>query len=131
MSRLDQADLRRLSRVKRRDIASQETLGIDMVKFFKQSIQKPQKKLGSISECWSTLIPSTLIDHTALQSFTKGSLTVLVDSSSHLYELRTLLLSGLQQQILLACKSTGLRKINLKHGRWYEGDGVQKRIRFD
>ena len=56
---------------------------------------------------------------------------MLVDSSSHLYELRTLLLSGLQQQVLIACKSTGLRKINLKHGRWYLGDGVDRRIVFN
>ena len=130
MAHPDPLAFRRLARVKRID-AIQETLGADMVKFFKHSIQKPQKQIGNIGECWNTLIPSTLIDHTALQSFTKGTLTVLVDSSAHLYELRTLLLSGLQDQILLACRSGGLRKIMLKHGRWYQGDGAEKRIRFD
>ena len=45
------------------------------------------------------MIPSTFLDHTALESFSKGTLTVLVDSSAHLYELRTLLLSGLQQHL--------------------------------
>ena len=44
-------------------------------------------------------------------------LTVIVDSSAHLYELKQLLLAGLQQQLLLACKSTGLKKITLKPGR--------------
>ena len=122
--------LKRLLRFKCSDRAPEPTLGADMVKFFKHSIQKPQLKFGSISECWNTLIPSTLIDHTALQSFSKGALLVLVDSSAHLYELRTLLLSGLQDQILLACRSSGLRKITLKHGRWYQGDGADRRIQF-
>ena len=130
MSRLDQADLKRLSRVKRTDRAPAPNFGADLVTFFKKSIQKRQTKFGVIGQCWATLIPSTFLEHTALESFSKGSLTVLVDSSAHLYELRTLLLSGLQQQLLLACRSAGLRKINLKHGRWYQGDGPDRRIQF-
>jgi hypothetical protein len=128
--RVEESDFKRLSRVKRTDRAPAPTFGADLVTFFKRSVQKRQTKFGSISDCWSTLIPSTLLEHTALESFTRGTLCVLVDSSSHLYELRTLLLSGLQEQILLACKSSGLRKITLKHGRWYSGDGADRRIQF-
>ena len=127
---IDQANLKRLSRVKRTDRAPAPNFGADLVTFFKHSVQKRHTKFGSISDCWSTLIPSTLLEHTALESFTRGTLAVLVDSSSHLYELRTLLLSGLQEQILLACRSNGLRKITLKHGRWYSGDGADRRIQF-
>ena len=47
---------------------------------------------------------------------------VIVDSSSHLYQLKTLLLAGLQQQLLVACAATGLKKITLKPGRWYDSD---------
>ena len=61
----------------------------------------------------------------------RGSLTVLVDTASHLYELKQLLLAGLQQQLLLACKSAGLRKISLKPGRWYEGTNQERKLRFD
>ena len=129
--REQESDFRRLARVKRTDRAPAPAFGNDLVRFFKQSVQKPQKKFGTNSEGWSTLIPSTFLDHTALESFSKGTLTVLVDSSPHLYELRTLLLSGLQEQLLLACKSSGLRKITLRHGRWYRGEGAEKRIRFD
>jgi len=61
----------------------------------------------------------------------RGTLMVLVDSSSHLYELKQLLLAGLDQQLLLACKSTGLRKISLKAGRWYDGDHPDdRRLKF-
>ena len=45
-----------------------------------------------------------------------GTLTVHVDSSAHLYELRQLLLAGLQDQLLLACAGNGLKKITLKRG---------------
>jgi hypothetical protein len=57
-------------------------------------------------------------------------LTVIVDSSSHLYELKQLLLAGLQQQLLLACKSSGLRKIALRPGRWYESSEQDRKLRF-
>jgi len=92
------------------------------VSFFKQSVARRHTKLSKIAECWGALVPETLNDHCALESFTRGGLTVIVDSSSHLYALKQLLLAGLEQQLLLACKSAGLRKIALKPGRWYEGD---------
>ncbi len=106
-------------------------MGPELVEFFKRSVQKRQAKFAKIGECWARLVPETFCEHTSLESFSKGTLTVLVDSASHLYELKQLLLAGLQQQILLTCKSVGLRKISLKRGRWYEGDGVGKKIRFD
>ncbi len=113
-------ELARLARVKHRELASGSPLGPELIGFFKQSVAKRQTKLVKIAEVWQILVPSTLIDHCALESLTRGSLTVLVDSSSHLYELKQLLLAGLQDQLLLACKSTGLKKITLKPGRWYD-----------
>ena len=64
-----------------------------------------------------------------------GSGAVLADDQdSHykdLYELKQLLLAGLEQQLLLACKAAGLRKITLKSGRWYDGTDDARRVRFD
>ena len=60
-----------------------------------------------------------------------GTLTVVVDSASHLYELKQLLLAGLERQLLLACSASGLRKVVLRRGRWYEGDDPSDRkVRF-
>jgi len=123
------ADLQRLSEVKRINRRAGEPLGPEMVSFFKQA-ERRQNKFGKIGECWSKLIPDAFNDHCALESFHRGTLTVLVDSSAHLYELKQLLLAGLQQQLLLACKSAGLRKINLKPGRWY-GDGEEGGRKLD
>ena len=102
-----------------------------MVNFFKQSVQKRQTKLARIAECWAALVPESLSDHCAFDGLNRGTLTVVVDSSSHLYELKQLLLSGLQNQLLIACKAAGLKKINLKPGRWYEGDSPgERRLKF-
>ena len=126
-----EAELRRLQKVKQADHAAPEALGVELVTFFKQSVEKRHTKLGKIAECWAHLVPPILQEHCALESLNRGTLAVLVDTSSHLYDLKQLLLAGLEKQLLVACKSAGLRKITLKLGRWYEGDGGERKIRFD
>jgi hypothetical protein len=124
-------ELRRLDRVKRSDLPAGAALGPEMVRFFTQSVEKRHTKLGKIAQTWGVIIPEMFTEHCALESYVRGTLTVIVDSSSHLYELKQLLLAGLQQQLILACKSAGLRKINLKHGRWYDSDDSgERKLRF-
>jgi hypothetical protein len=125
------AELRRLNRVKKISARPVASLGEEMISFFKHSVERRQTKLGKIAECWAALVPDTLTAHCALESLNRGTLTVLVDSASHLYEIKQLLLAGLQQQLLLASKSTGLRKIALKPGRWYESKSDDRKPRFD
>lgn len=102
--------LQRMQHVKQSAPPRAKLLGEEMVAFFKQSVEKRQTKLGKIAEAWGMLVPLILTQHCSLESLNRGSLTVIVDSSSHLYELKQLLLSGLEKQLLLACKSAGLRK---------------------
>jgi len=129
---IEEARFRRMARVKQSSEPSLPSLGPAMVSFFKQSVAKRQTKFAQIAACWAQLVPEVLADHCSLESFTRGSLVVLVDSASHLYELKQLLLAGLEQQLLLACATAGLKKINLKPGRWYEGDGqAGRKLRFD
>ena len=122
--------LQRLQHVKQSTLAAAHKLGGEMVTFFKQCVEKRQSKLGKIAEAWGTLMPLALSDHCSLESLNRGTLTVIVDTSSHLYEVKQLLLAGLEKQVLLACKSAGLRKIVLKPGRWYEGN-ADKRAKFN
>ena len=126
----DEAELRRFSRVKRTLRTPEASLGADMVAFFKKSVEKRQTKFSKIGECWAKVVPEMFCEHTALDSFSKGTLTVLVDSAAHLYEIKQLLLAGVERQIVLACKTTGLRKIVLKRGRWYDGEGATRKLRF-
>ena len=132
--RRQQAELARLHRAKARAPFVGSPLGPELVGFFKQSVAKRQAKLGQIAAVWAVLVPPTLDAHCALESLHRGSLTVIVDSSPHLYELKQLLLAGLQDQLLLACRSAGLRKVTLKPGRWYAepaDGGGPRRVRFD
>ncbi|HEY1684612.1 MAG TPA: DciA family protein [Tepidisphaeraceae bacterium] len=109
-------NLAQLQKHKRSNSTVGVALGPEMVAFFKQTVEKRQTKLAKIAEVWGQLVPEMFCDHCSLDSLARGSLTVSVDSAPHLYELRQLLLSGLQEQILLACKSAGLRKIVLRAG---------------
>jgi hypothetical protein len=127
----EEAELARLARVKGTVRKPAEMIGPELIAFFKQSVEKRQGKLTKLAETWDVLVPSTLAEHCCLEGFNRGTLTVLVDSSSHLYELKQLLLAGLQDQMLLACKSAGLRKVALKIGRWYEGaDVADRKVKF-
>ena len=129
--RADEAYLRRLDQVKRIDLPAGALLGPEMIQFFKHSVEKRQTKMGKIASVWGAIVPEMFSDHCALESYVRGTLTVVCDSSSHLYELKQLLLAGLQQQLILACKSAGLRKVNLKHGRWYDADDAgDRKLRF-
>ena len=121
----------RLTRSKQTTNAPAAPLGPEMIDFFQRSVQKRQTKLVLIAECWSRLVPQTLSEHCALEGLSRGTLCVMVDSASHLYELKQLLLAGLQQQLLMACKTAGLRKITLRPGRWYEQPiDADRKLRF-
>lgn len=125
-------EFRRVARVKACPPPQTATLGADLIEFFKKDVQRRQGKFGKIADIWAQLIPETLLDHTCLESFHAGTLKVLVDTSSHLFELKTVLLAGLQKQILMAGRSAGLRKITLRLGRWYDGDDPQhRRVTFE
>jgi hypothetical protein len=127
-----EAELRRLHRVKQTEHAGAAPLGAEMVRFFKHSVERRQTKLARIAEVWEQLVPQLILDHCALEGLSRGALSVLVDSSAHLYDLKQLLLAGLEQQLLLACKSTGLRKITLRAGRWYNGEATgDRKLRFE
>jgi hypothetical protein len=125
------AAIRRLQTFKSVALPNGQPLGPELISFFKQSVAKRQTKLVKIAECWASLVPVMLNDHCALEGIHRGTLTVLVDSSSHLYELKQLLLAGLQDQLLMACRSTGLKKVSLKLGQWYDPASESRVPRFD
>ena len=129
---LEHAELQRVHRVKQAAPEAMDALGPQLLAFFHKSVAKRQTKLAQVSEYWCRLVPETLSDHCALEGFVRGTLTVLVDSASHLYELKQLLLAGLEQQLQIACRATGLRKIVLRPGRWYDGESAgDRRVRFE
>jgi hypothetical protein len=117
-----EAQLARLHRVKQAPVRLAAHLGPEMIGFFHQSLEKRHTKMSQLARYWCSLVPPLLDDHCTLDSFHRGTLTVRVDSAAHLYELKQLLLAGLQEQLLFAGRGAGLRKITLKPGR-EEGGG--------
>lgn len=131
MPRREDAELARLNTVKRREHRPAHPLGVSMISFFKKEVQKRQTRLTQIAAAWNVLIPQDLLEHCCLESFSGGSLKVLVDSSAHLYQLKLLLSGGVEKQLKLTSGVVGLRKVTLKQGQWYEGDGAERKIKFD
>jgi hypothetical protein len=123
--------LQRLQAVKQSGPRPMDKLGGELVSFFKQ-MEKRQGKLAKIAEAWQAMIEEGLCEHCALESLHRGTLTVVVDSSAHLYQLKQVLLSGVEKKLVVQCKSAGLRKIALKIGRWYEGASpAERKVKFD
>jgi hypothetical protein len=130
---LEEDELKRLARVKHTEPRPTSALGPELISFFKHSVQKRQTKLAQIAESWGRLVPELINEHCSLDGYSPktGTLTVVLDSASHLYELKQLLLAGLHQQLLIACAASGLRKVSLRRGRWYDGDDPSERkVRF-
>ena len=122
-------ELIRLHRVKQLVRPQPSPVGDGALAFFKQSVRK-QGNLQKVAGAWEALVPPSLNAHCALDGLTRGVLTVLVDGSSFHYELTQLMLAGLEDQLLLACKAAGLRRVALKRGRWYTGEGGDRRVEF-
>jgi hypothetical protein len=112
----DSRELQRLQKWKGTRAYTPDLLGEQAVELFNHDIKKKHQKFGRLSEVWVALIPPMICDHTSLASFARGTLTIHVDTSAHLYELKQMLLAGLEDQMLLACRSAGLKKISIKRG---------------
>jgi hypothetical protein len=109
-------ELQKLVRWKTRSVYKPDHLGDAAIELFNTDIRKRQQRFGKLSEVWDQLVPAGLSEHAYLGSFTRGILVVLVDSSAHLFELKQLMLAGLEDQLLIAGRSAGLKKITLKRG---------------
>jgi hypothetical protein len=111
------AELKKLTKWKATERRPMDRLGDEVVHLFKRDIERRQVKFGKIGEAWLQLVPAAMQEASELSSLSRGTLTVIVQGSTHLYALKQAMLAGLQDQLLHACRSEGLRKINLKPGK--------------
>jgi hypothetical protein len=111
-----EADLLRLSKWKRTEHVDASKIGGDIIGCFKQ-LEKRHKKFGHIGEAWLQLVPPALQEKTELSTFQRGVLGVVVEGGSNLFLMKQALLAGLQEQLLLACRGEGLKKITLRAGK--------------
>ena len=98
--------------------------------FLKRTLAKRVKQLSRLAEIWDELIPEAISDHTALESFSRGVLTVKVDSSPHRFQLRTLLNGGLFGEMQVRFPGA-LNKVRLEPGQFFAVDiGGARRYEF-
>ncbi len=87
----------------------------------KRVLAKRVRQLGDLGAIWDEVLPRSIRDHTALESFNRGVLTVLVDSAAHRYQLQMLLTGGVEREIRARFKGA-LNKIRLMPGQFYAVD---------
>lgn len=96
-------------------------LGQPLAILMKHVLGKRVRQIGKLSEIWDECLPRSIRDHTALESLNRGTLTVLVDSAAHRYQLQTLLTGGVMKEIQ-SRYSGPLNRIRLKPGQFYSID---------
>ena len=96
-------------------------LSSPLATLMKHTLGKRVRQLSQIAGAWDELIPDNLREHTALETYSRGTLTVIVDSSPHRFQLKTLLDGGLhkalQQRVICP-----INKIRLVPGQFYAID---------
>ena len=105
-----------------------KALGSEVMVFMRRLVRPRQRMLSQLSQGWQELLPEELAEHSCLESFRRGQLRVLVDSSSHLHELNLLVQEGLADWLRERCPSAGLSGIKLVHGSWYLMDDEGNQI---
>ena len=96
-------------------------LGPAVTMLMKHKIGKRYRRVGKIAEIWDELVPPEIAEHTALEGFANGVLTVTVDSAPMRFQLSTLLAAGLHKQLQQGFSGT-LRKVRLQPGSFYALD---------
>lgn len=93
------------------------TLGEPLALFMKHTLARRVKQLGALASIWDEVIPEEIREHTALETFKGGTLSVVVDSAPHRFQLEMLLKSGLQR--MLAERFPGaLTKVKITPGQF-------------
>ncbi len=92
-----------------------------LTSFMKKTLARRVRQLSRIAEVWDAILPPEVRDHTALESFSRGTLTVVVDSAAHRFELQTLLRGGLQRELGRQCPEA-INKIRLVPGQFSSVD---------
>ncbi|MHC4294318.1 MAG: DciA family protein [Planctomycetota bacterium] len=87
----------------------------------KHTLAKRIKQISKLAEIWDEVVPEEISRHTALESFSRGVLSVLVDSAPHRFQLQTLLNAGLTRSIQEQFNGA-INRIRLVPGQFYSFD---------
>ena len=79
-------------------------LGEVLLPWFEKMVNKPAQKLDGVLELWLSLAPTNLKDRSRLIGFTKGTLTIALESTTTRAELDARLRAGLLRQLQTGSK---------------------------
>ncbi len=96
-------------------------LGAPLSMFLKRTLAPRVRQVGKIAAAWESLVPEAIASHTCLESFSRGTLTVLVDTAAHRFQLQTLLRNGLHKHLQEAA-GVPLNRVKLVPGQFYSLD---------
>lgn len=91
-------------------------LGEPLARLVKGDLARRVRQIGQLSLAWDECIPEFLREHSALEKFSRGVLTVAVDSAAHRYRLRQLLDGGLLEAIRERFRAGALNRVRLVPG---------------
>ena len=126
---MDDAQLRTIWQQRRADTGA-TSIAATLSTFMKHHLGRRVKQLGQLAILWDEAIPDNLRKHTALESFRQGTLTVMVDSASHRFELQTLLRNGVLHVLQERFKGP-LDRVRLIPGQFYSLDSETGRPRYE
>lgn len=87
-----------------------------LARLVKYTLARRVRQLGRLAVVWDECIPAFLAEHSALVGFSRGTLTVAVDSAPHRYQLHQLLQNGLLEAIRERFRSGALNRVKLVPG---------------
>lgn len=117
---MDEAQLRTVWQQKQlRDRAA--LVGEPLAMLMKHKLARRVRQLSRLAVVWDEVVPAQVREHTALESFANGVLTVVVDSAPHRFQLETMLRGGLTRAIQ-ASFSGSLNKVRLVPGQFASVD---------
>lgn len=110
----------------RRKKQTLQPLADSITKFVRREVTARQKKLNRLGQVWQELLPDELLKHTCLENLYQGTLRVLVDNSSSLFELNHVK-ETLTEQLRELCPTTAPSRIQFVRGYWYQmnEEGIQ------
>jgi hypothetical protein len=81
-------------------------LGEVLLPWFQKMVEKPAEKLDGVLDLWLALVPANVKDRARLIGFSKGTLTVALDSTTTRAELDARLRAGMLRELQIGSKGT-------------------------
>ena len=81
-------------------------LGDVLLPWYEQVVAKPAEKLGPLIQLWQSLAPSNLVSRSRILGFSRGTLTVALDSSTVRAEMEACLRGGLLRHLQSSSRGT-------------------------